>query len=152
MQNKFNEHNKLDFNIMGKKEYSKPVMSLEVFKPQEYVAMCEYYLDGIDPINNTSITSSTKFWYDDGQDGIINGTDYDHHHVSQTDGAGWGYKDEVVKAWWAVDNNVGNDIYAHPEKFADYQSDGKAGYVDAVYDPTDKHYHAGTIRMKKNHS
>lgn len=137
---------------MGNKEYSKPVLEIERFVPQEYIAACDYYLDGIDPINNASIASSTKFWLDSGQDGIINGTDYDHKYVAQTDGAGWGDKEDLVKAWWAVDNNVGKDIYANPSKFAQYQSQGKAGYVDAVFDPSNSHYHAGTVRMKKNSS
>ena len=137
---------------MGKKEYSKPVMRLEVFKPQEYVAVCEYYMDGIDPINNASINSSTKFWPDSNQDGVINGTDYSKHYTFQTDGAGWGSKDEIVKAWWAIGNTEGNHLHDHPEDFEEYQANGWAGYVDAVYDPSNKHYHAGTITVKKNHS
>lgn len=135
-----------------KKNYFRPKMVPTRFLPQEYIAVCEYYLDGIDPINSAAITSSTKFWPDYGQDGIINGTDYNHHDTYQTDGAGWGNADEIVKAWWASSNTIGNDIHDNPSKFGYYQELGQAGYVDAVYDPSNKHYHAGTVRVKKNQS
>ena len=135
-----------------RKDYLKPNLVKNLFLPHEYVAVCEYYLDGIDPLNNASITSSTKFWPDSNQDGIINGTDYDHQSTNQTDGAGWGDATTLVKAWWASSNKVGNDIHANPSLFEHYQDLGEAGYVDAVYDPKNSHYHAGTVKFKKNQS
>lgn len=135
------------------KDYAKPFLRIELFHPQDYVAMCEYYMDGIDHYNGAEITSSTKFWPDSNQDGIINGNDYDHQATSQTDGAGWIYEnDKIVKAWWAESNKVAKAIYENHSLFEQYQRDKQAGYVDAVYVPKNDHYHAGTITMRKNQS
>ncbi len=138
-----------------KKLYARPYLVREVFSPQEYMAVCEYYLDGVDPINNASITSSTKFWPDSNQDGFINGSDYYKHATYQTDGSGWGSAETLVKAWWAVGNSEAESIYNASDPMAQFrtlQSEGKAGYVDAVVSPKNNHYYAGSVTMKKNHS
>ena len=137
------------------KDYAKPFLRIELFCPQDFVAVCEYYMDGIDPINNASITSSTKFWLDDGNDGVINGSDYYKHATNQTDGAGSGPIESLVKAWWAISNDKAEDIYNATDKmavFRDYQEKGWAGYVDAVINPKNDHYYAGTIKFAKNNS
>ena len=128
------------------------------FMAHDFIAVCEYYMDGIDPISGTAITSSTKFWLDSGVKGVIDADDFNHHATNQTDGAGWGPTESLVKAWWAESNNVGNDIYdevgadAKYAKFLYYQDLGKAGYVDAVINTSNNHYHAGTIKFSKNNS
>ena len=133
-------------------------LEAQEFLAQEFVAACEYYMDGIDPISGTNITSSTKFWLDSGTQGVIDGTDFEHSSTNQTDGAGWGPSESLVKAWWASSNNIGNAIYgagdstAKYAKFLEYQADGKAGYVDAVINPSNHHYHAGSIKFSKNNS
>ncbi len=138
-----------------KKYYSSPYLMIEVFSSQEQIATCEYYFDGVDPLNNANITSSTKFWLDYNQDGLINGTDYYKHSTSQTDGAGWGDKDSIVKAWWAATNSDAEAIYNSSDTtatFAEKQASGLAGYVDAVVNPGNSHYYAGSVTMKKNNS
>ena len=138
-----------------KKEYSKPSLFIESFQPQEYCSICEYYVSGVDPDNEATIESHYKFWVDSGQDGKINGTDFDHSYVHQTDGAGWGHADTYVWAWWASDNNVAKDILKAEDPYTEFltqQGQGHAGYVEAVLNPSNNHYHAGKVTMSRNHS
>ena len=104
--------------------------------PGRRIQDLSHWRAGIDHYNGAEITSSTKFWPDSNQDGIINGNDYYHQATSQTDGAGWIYEnDKIVKAWWAESNNVAKAIYEDHTLFEQYQIDKQAGYVDAVYVP-----------------
>lgn len=140
--------------IMGKLEYSKPGMRIECFNPQEYAQACEYYIDGIDPINSAEIGSNTKFWVDSNQDGIINGSDFDSDYTNQTDGHGWTEAHTVIKAWWADKPKIAEDIFNDHSLFGTYQSQGLAGYVDAVLNSSSSsgHYYAGSVTRKRNHS
>ena len=139
-----------------KKEYSKPNMFLESFQPQEYCSGCEYFIVPTDPENYVAIQSNYKFWVDSGQDHIINGTDFNKHNECQTDGnEGWGDKDTYVWAWWAAYNTTADSIYNatnQMEVFMEKQAQGRAGYVEAVLNPSNHHYHAGHVTEVRNHS
>lgn len=135
-----------------------PNMDVQVFTPQEYLAVCEYYMDGVDPVTGTTITSSTKFWIDSGVQGVIDAEDYYKFATNQTDGAGWGSVETLVKAWWADSNKEAEKIYNAGSseqkyaKFSELQEQKLAGYVDAVVNPGNNHYYAGSIKMSKNNS
>ena len=117
---------------MGNQKYSKPGMRIVCFKPQVCAEVCEFYLDGIDPINSTQIGSHTKFWIDSGEQGVIDGTDFDSNYTHQTDGAGWGDANTIVKAWWADKPKYAEDVFSDHSKFAEYQTLGYVGYMDVV--------------------
>ena len=145
---------------MRNKKYSKPMMLMEQFVPQEYISGCDWEMSGWDPTTQTQLSNSTKFWVDMGVQGVIDETDYDPKAKYNTDGAGTGPAESAVKAWWLAANEKPEQIFnagdaaARFEVFKRLQDEKKAGYVDAVRNPKNdnNHYYAGAIIRVLNHS
>ena len=78
---------------MRNKKYSKPMMLMEQFVPQEYIYGCDWEMSGWGPTTQTQLSNSTKFWVDMGVQGVIDETDYDPKAKYNTDGAGTGPAD-----------------------------------------------------------
>lgn len=138
---------------MRNKKYSKPIMNLEVFTPQEYINSCDAVItntfDGF-----SSFPPNTHFYPDTGIMGSLDADDYIDHR--ETYKKNWTEMEvninDLLVYYWAAEQSIAQEISAdlkngYHNVYDSYVSSGQAGKVVGFpKNPGGNQVVAGTIK------